>query len=306
MDHHFIPQFYLRRFRDPNVPDGQEPWLWIVDFEEGTVERRAPKNVGKKANYYAFPEVDTVGESIESGLSKMESAAAPLIKKLVIADDAALEGQDRTDLLYFMAFFAVRVPFFRNMVEKFAGDAGKRLLQISAGHPEHFERTIREALKGEDVTPEQIEDMRQLFLDDSGYTMRASPKLSLGAGFEAAMDTVYPVFAQMRWAVLRAGETLRYVTSDAPVSWVDPTMPPPFAYGLATREVEVTFPLDPTVCVFGTWEGPTGAITVTDRTVEQFNTRRVAFSDRYVFADTEKGARSALDLGRKMEKCPSK
>jgi len=97
VDHHFIPQFYLRDFRDPHVLDGQEPWRWIVDFEEGTVQRRAPKNVGKKANYYAFPEVETVGESIESVFSKLESAAAPMIKKLVVSDNAALEGQDRAD-----------------------------------------------------------------------------------------------------------------------------------------------------------------------------------------------------------------
>jgi hypothetical protein len=129
VDHHFIPQFYLRGFRDPNVTDGQEPWLWIADFEEGTVERRAPKNVGKKANYYAFPAVEAVGESIESVFSKLESAAAPVIKKLLASDDAALEGQDRADLLFFMAFFVVRVPFFRNMLEKFAADMAKMVLQ---------------------------------------------------------------------------------------------------------------------------------------------------------------------------------
>jgi Protein of unknown function (DUF4238) len=97
VDHHFSPQFYLRGFRDPHVLDGQEPWRWIVDFEESTVQRRAPKNVGKKANYYAFPEVETVGESIESVFSKLESAAAPVIKELVVSDNAALEGHDRAD-----------------------------------------------------------------------------------------------------------------------------------------------------------------------------------------------------------------
>ena len=37
------------------------------------------------------------GESIESVFSKLESAAAPVIKKLVVSDNAALEGQDRAD-----------------------------------------------------------------------------------------------------------------------------------------------------------------------------------------------------------------
>jgi hypothetical protein len=158
-------------------------------------------------------------------------------------------------------------------------------------------------LKGQDLTPEQVEDIRQWVLDDSRYTIQASPKLSLGAGFEAAKDTVYPLFDQMRWAVVRAGENLRYIT---PVSWVDPTIPPPFAHGLAARKVEVTLPLDPRVCVFGTWEGPTGAIKAKDRVVSEFNNRRVGFSDRYAFAHTEQGARFALDLRREMEKEPRK
>lgn len=305
MGHHFVPQFYLRSFRDPNVPEGQEP-IWIADFKEGTVERRAPKNSGKKAGYYAFPEVEAAGgEAVESVFSKLESTAAPVIRRLLVSDDAALEGQDRADLLFFMAFFVIRVPFFRNMLEKFAADMAKMVLQESASHLDYFERTLREALKGkEDLTPEQVEDLRQWVLDESRYTIQPSPKLSIVAGFEAATEAIYPTFDGMRWAVVRAGESFRYITSDTPVSWVDPTISPPFAYGLQARNVEVTFPVSPTVCVFGTWEGPKGAIKARDRSVKEFNTRRVGFSDRFVFAHSEEGARCALDLRQQMEPAP--
>jgi Protein of unknown function (DUF4238) len=47
MNHHFVPQFYLRGFCDPEVSEGQEPWIWVADFQEQRIERRAPKNVGK-------------------------------------------------------------------------------------------------------------------------------------------------------------------------------------------------------------------------------------------------------------------
>lgn len=62
MEHHFIPRFYLKAFRDPSIPGGQGPWLWVSDFKEQVVERRAPKNVGKATNYYAFPEWEATGE----------------------------------------------------------------------------------------------------------------------------------------------------------------------------------------------------------------------------------------------------
>src|SRR5262245_27916750 len=126
MNQHFIPQFYLRGFRDPEVSGKQGPWLWVADLIDRTVARRAPKSVGHKVDYYTFPEAERVGgESVEDLLSKLESAAAPVIRKLLATPEAGLEGQDRADLLFFMAFFIIRVPYFRNMIEKFAADVAK-------------------------------------------------------------------------------------------------------------------------------------------------------------------------------------
>lgn len=299
-----MPQFYLRVFRDPNVPEGKEPWIWVADFKERKIERRAPKNIGKAANYYAFPEVEAAGvEPVEAMLSRIESAAAPALKRLLASNDSVLEGQDRADLLFFMAFFGVRVPFFRNTIEKFAANVARMLLQVSASHPEYFEQTLREALKGkEDLTLEEIEELRQWVLDESNYNIRTSPKLSIAMGFETAMETIYPIFDQMRWVLVRPSGDLRFITGDTPATWVDPTLAPPFSYGLAARNVEVTFPVSPGACLLGTWGGPTRSISAKDPTVQEFNARRVAFADRYAFADSEKGVRWALDVRVKMNR----
>lgn len=306
MDHHFVPQFYLRGFRDPDVPEGQEPWIWVVDFKQRRIERRAPKNVGKAANYYAFAEVEAAGgEAVEAILSKIESASAAALKRLLASDDKDLEGQDRADLLFFMAFFVIRVPFFRNTMEKFAVNVAKMLLQVSASQPDYFERSVREALKDrENLTPDKIEELRQWVLDDSKYTIRTSPKLSIVTGFEAAMDTIYPIFDQMKWAVVRSDGNLRFITGDTPVMWVDPTLAPPFCYGLAAQNVEVTFPLSPKVCLLGTWEGSSTAVRTKDPMVQELNARRVVFADGYAFSDSEERARSALDIRIRMEQQP--
>jgi hypothetical protein len=307
MEHHFVPQFYLRGFRDPDVPEGKGPWLWVTDCVAKTVSRRSPKSVGKRTDYYAFPEIEAGGgEGIEAMFSKLESAAAPVIKKVVASDDMPLEAQDRADLLYFMAFFVTRVPASRDPLENFAAEIAKMTLQMSASHPDYFAATMREALKAagenvDDLTPEKIEEYRQFALDESRYTITTSPKLSLGVGFKTASDTIFPIFDRMRWAVVRATEGARFVTSDRPVSWVDATLASPFAFGLAARQVEVTFPLDPKTCVFGTWNGPQAAIKAPDRIVEQMNVRCVGFADRYLFSHSEGAGRSALDLRAKWE-----
>ncbi len=302
-DQHYIPQFYLRTFRDPDVPEGREPWLWVADLAEKTLQRRAPKNVGKKADYYAFPEVEAAGgEAIEALLSQVESAAAPAIGRLLVSPTATLKEQDRADVLYFMAFMVIRVPSSRNAAEKIAADVAKLALQMSASHPGFFENTLREALEGkEDLTPEHVEEVRQWLLDDSKYTIRASPKLSIATGFEVANDTIFPVFDRMTWAVLRARGDLRFITSDTPVCWVDPTLKPPACFGIMGRNVEATFPLSPTVCLLGTWDRSTGVFIAKDAAVEKINARIVGFADRHVFADNEAAARRALEVRARME-----
>jgi len=70
-DHHFVPQFYLRGFRDPwslgAMPKDQ--WLWVADRARGEVKARAPRNVGARTNYNALPEAQG-HESAEQVLSR--------------------------------------------------------------------------------------------------------------------------------------------------------------------------------------------------------------------------------------------
>ncbi|MFQ5896004.1 MAG: DUF4238 domain-containing protein [Nitrospinota bacterium] len=297
MDHHFVPQFYLRAFRDPTVPEGQEPWLWVGDLKEKLVQRRAPKNVGKKANYYAFPEFDAESpDTLEQLLSKIESAAAPVVRKM-LDGELELAGQDRASILFFMAFFVGRSPFFRNMVEGTTDRLVKLVMRTAASHPEYFGRKLREAHEGREFTPEEVEELRQRTLDESNYTVH-SPEFSLQQGFQVSIETVYPLFSRMKWAVLRGSGADRFITCDSPVSWFDPTPRPPFyaGHGLAMRNVEATFPVSPELCLLGTWEGPTGVLEVPDAVVAEFNRRRVGFADRYVFADRGSLVRAAMGL----------
>lgn len=304
MDQHFIPQFYLRGFCDPIFRPEQEPWIWVADFQEGSVERRAPRNVGKKANYYAFPEFDRAAdETIEELFSKIESTAAPILRKM-LRGELELTDQERADLLFFVAFFVTRVPFFRNLLEEAAGKLGKMVLQLSASGPEHFERTLQKATEGQEaLTPQRMEEIRQWVLDGKNYTVRGLPVLSLGLGFQLAYETIYPIFDDMTWALLRPAGQGYFVSSDSPVSWIDPTPRPAFlrGHGLAMRSVEVTFPLFPRLCLLGTWGQGGGVRDVSDAVVTELNRRRVAFADRYAFADRTEGAHLALRLRREVE-----
>jgi len=285
VDHHFVPQFYLRSFCDPAVPEGQQPWLWVADLKERTVERRAPKNVGKRANYYTFLDSSGARSGLgEQVFSQMESTSAPIVQKL-LRGDLNLSGQERADLLFFMAFFATRVPLFRGHIEDFLGELGQRILLTCAQFEGNFVR-------------QEVEEISQALLDRTEKPIRGSPPASLWLGIKAANDPIYPIFSEMKWVFLRSPVGHRFMTCDSPVSWVDPTPRPPFyaGHGLAMKNVEVTFPVGPRLSLLGTWEGPTGVIDVRPTTVWELNRRKIAFAHTEVYADSDQAARLALEI----------
>lgn len=208
-----------------------------------------------------------------------------------------------TPLLFFMAFFVTRVPFFRNLFENSMGEVMRMRLRMAAQDRDYFEQMAKKAYEGKrELTPEEIEKARQWVLKGSGYTVREAPEVSLGIGMQLAMETIYPLFSEMRWSFLQADSGDHFITCDSPVSWFDPTPRPPISggHGLAMRNVEVTFPIGTELCLLGTWEGPTGLLGVRPD-VEVANRRRVAFAERYIFADSGDRARWAVGTRRQME-----
>lgn len=53
--HHYVSQFHLRGFTDPEVAKPQEPWLWVADCATGSIQRRAPKNLAWSNDVFAGP-----------------------------------------------------------------------------------------------------------------------------------------------------------------------------------------------------------------------------------------------------------
>ncbi len=126
---------------------------------------------------------------------------------------------------------------------------------------------------------------------------------SLQAAFDGAKDTIYPVFMQMPWVILRPRmPDSFFLTSDTPVGWVDPTPRPPMysGHGLGMPNVEVSFPVGPRACLFAGWNLAPGmdslAVPVESHHVEQLNTRRVFYSGGQVYAHQASLAKWAVEL----------
>src|SRR5438105_1429115 len=82
--HHYVPQFYLNGFTDSNSGNLKNPYLWITDLDEQTVEKRSPKNTASLTGYYDLNNVN-IGEDkskLEKILSAIESNASSVIRRI--------------------------------------------------------------------------------------------------------------------------------------------------------------------------------------------------------------------------------
>jgi Protein of unknown function (DUF4238) len=106
--HHYISKFHLRAFCDPAGLSTPDPWLWIGDLSDGSVKRRAPKNVGTWRDLFAGPGglVDEQA-SLESFLAEnVEGPAAQALRK--ITNGTAALTQMPPEIMRYLAWAASR------------------------------------------------------------------------------------------------------------------------------------------------------------------------------------------------------
>ena len=103
---HWVPKFLLKNFCDT---DGR---VFCLDIETNNVTKPPPKNAASHAGFNDF-EVDGQIVSYEERISRVESAAAPVLKRIAeTASVAGLTADDRRHLADFMAVQSFRTEAF--------------------------------------------------------------------------------------------------------------------------------------------------------------------------------------------------
>jgi uncharacterized protein DUF4238 len=96
VEHHIIPQFYLRGFRDPAIDPRRGARVWTADVKLKTVTLRSPKTLAKLTDYYAVEGVSGSSHVVETEiLTKVEDAAAKVIAQLAMAAGGRLTRSGR-------------------------------------------------------------------------------------------------------------------------------------------------------------------------------------------------------------------
>lgn len=112
--HHYVPKFYLEGFVDPIDPR----FLWVVDIEQKEIRKENPKNTAKVSGFYDLYGTFTPDKlAIEKGLGELESAVAPIIRKLR-RKPVQLSLLERFRLACFIGIQIGRVPIFREHLDR--------------------------------------------------------------------------------------------------------------------------------------------------------------------------------------------
>lgn len=283
--HHFIPQFYLQGFVDPQNP----PFVWIYRKDTGAIVKSSVKDTAVHKHYYSFKSKPLSGardsQTLEKWFSEVEASVSKIFKKIVNRQE--LNNKEKSRFASFLAITLTRVPNYReNMINNPTAQLMKRMQIITASHKKHFEAKMKQYEKdtGDKITV-PIEQLRQYILEGNYDVKITNPDYSLNFIFKAAQD-IAPILHGMKWAFFETSDNEYFLTCDNPLYYMDPTYKPGSFYGvgLMNKKLEITFPLSKNLALLATWEGLTGYHHTTPKIRETFNRRTIIAAQNFVFA----------------------
>lgn len=288
--HHYIPQFYLREFIDPS----NLPYLWV--YEKGCVEIKSvsAKDAGVEKDYHSFPNSDGQKdtESIENAFQKIEYATACVFERIKAQEN--LSEEERDTFATFLSLMLTRVPNYRKNVERVMGELLKHIAMMDAsnidwlrGNIEMYEKVTGEPLG---MSPEEF----QKTILEEGHGVSASPTFSL----QMMSVNLSGVFLDKTWFYIKATDRVKFLTSDNPLFYHDPTRnrDSDWSVGLADENTEVTFPISRDLALVATRRKGVrpGYIPVSHQVVKDINRRTVISAQRFVYSSEKSEALNRL------------
>ncbi len=311
---HFIPEFYLADF----TPAGtREDYLHVLDQTSGKQWRARPGELAHQRDFYRVELPDTDPNVFEKTFGVFEGQVADVLRRLFDSGRPP-EGEDFSNLLFFIALMSVRIPRSRAQISKFINEIATNMAQMSVSSPERWEATKTRMLEAghAEFAEMTYEEAKETFRPGRG-TYDFHQTWHVGIVLERA-KAIFPTLADRQWTIFRSDdEAGDFICSDYPASLVwadgrDGFYPP----GHGAVETEISLPLSRSWAILGSFEGENGVYRATRQTVASINSRtgryaRQLYSPAAEFALIQRngGLGTAADLlawiaERKQSKAP--
>jgi hypothetical protein len=239
---HWVPQSYLTAWCDPDVPDGQEPYVWCFPREGGPGKRKAPKNLFAETDMYTITRDDGSRDLyLERGLASLESDFAA-VRRETLAACSEPSPDERFILCAIIAAAHARTRVHRDHTSNEWGKALSLMERMSEAY--------------DAASPEQREEITSAFIEPANdrpalteQDVRRLVTAPLQETFIATFREQMRFLPKMQLAILRTTAEPGFITSDVPCVWWDPeARNRPFPYdsvGLLFPTLEITLPISP-------------------------------------------------------------
>ena len=288
-NHHYVPQFYLKGFLDPNLQG--EP-LHVVD----KINRRhfvsTPRRVAWKRD---FNRVNIPGQPIdevEKLFAEIDGEVNRVLKEVV--ENATLpESADMEILIYFIALLYRRNPQIRNHIGNCETTVIKQMARALLSSPERYE-SYRQQEKAAGKELPEYETMKQ-FVESEDYDIGYGHGHHLKYELKTIDNAVFPLLSRRKWSLFIAEKGASdFVCSDHPVALIsigDPPKDPDHPYnfggtGLAQRNTELTLPLNRRMALFAIRDGSSYTGTVDETTIACINGRTIRLATRQIYCSS--------------------
>jgi hypothetical protein len=171
LNHHYIPQFHLKRFRSSGKAAHH---LWVLQLGSDQIKMCHPRNVAYEPNLYRL---DSLSDPVaaERAFSRFESDAAPAFRQLLESLQLAeLSDDDRGLVALFLTSLLARHPAFREVhANVLRGGLSKRIASGVASDSSHLQETVEKNTQACYLTflQEDVPALAQAALDSYSWLL---------------------------------------------------------------------------------------------------------------------------------------
>lgn len=272
--HHYVPKSYLAAWTDSGTADGQ---LQVIDKQSGRDWAVRPANAAAETDLYLIDlseaEGDVTATEIETGFATIESAAMPVIKRVLAGQDT-LDGVDQQDVMAFVSILTMRVPARLRWIDEFM----KKPVEAV------YRRLEAEGKLPQPDDPELAAKMKEWFANDLiQVKIKQNAKLAM---MVSTLPTLMQLLSLRHWSVLRAAPSAGdLVCTDHPVllEWIK-AVPTGTSPGFGLENTAVFVPIGPQAALLGLWSSEPRDRTLSESQVAFWNGELLGYVDRFVFS----------------------
>jgi hypothetical protein len=281
--HHYVPAFYLRGFIEQNG------LVWVYSKGMDKVFSNTPENIGYKKHYHTFEKADGGKDTntIEDYFCQVwEGPASKTIESIKGGNFPV--GEDRQFFARFLGLSFTRSPNHRANVDGILAHMARTCSTLSAKNSGRFRQSLEgyERATGERLTDDP-EKLRSFILDGQ-YEIVPRPEIYLQMFIRHGVSIGLTI-EKMRWIFVRSTDRFRYLTSDNPFFFYDPTVDRGSFYrgtGLLNKNVELSFPIGRDLALIASWREDIAEafINGTHELVKSINRRTILSAYRFIYA----------------------